>query len=252
MSLVTLTDHDSIDGAEKLRGQPDFFLSEEVTIQMPSGTKMHLGVYCITERDHTEIQRRRNDFVALMMYLTERKIFFSANHIFSGLTGPRDEEDFLWCASYVPALETRNGLINVAANDGAAQLANKLGKIAIGGSDEHTISGIGLTYTEVPGARTVAEFFAGLRAGRGHVHGAQGSYAKLTGEVFRIVGAMLKEKPWTLCLLPLGLLVPAFTAFHWLNEIRFCRKWAAILESGKRARRMLWDLDRRFEANWAG
>ena len=45
MSVVTITDHDSIDGAEVLRRHPDFFLSEEVTVQMPSGTEMHLGVY---------------------------------------------------------------------------------------------------------------------------------------------------------------------------------------------------------------
>jgi len=74
MSLVTTTDHDSIDGAEALRHHPDFFLSEEVTVRMPSGTEMHMGVYGITERDHIEIQRRRKDFVALLMYLTERKL----------------------------------------------------------------------------------------------------------------------------------------------------------------------------------
>ncbi len=44
MSVVTLTDHDSIDGAEGLRRHPDFFLSEEVTVRMPSGTEMHMGV----------------------------------------------------------------------------------------------------------------------------------------------------------------------------------------------------------------
>jgi len=31
--------------------------------------------------------------------------------------------------------------------------------------------------------------------------------------------------------MPLTALVPAFTAGHWLNEIRFCRKWAAKLGS---------------------
>src|SRR5258708_31805149 len=44
MSIVTITDHDSIDAVETLRRYPDFFLSEEVTVKMPSGTQMHLGV----------------------------------------------------------------------------------------------------------------------------------------------------------------------------------------------------------------
>src|SRR6202165_5114184 len=92
MSMVTITDHDSIDGTEALRRHPDFFLSEEVTVRMPSGTEMHMGVYGITERDHMEIQRRRNDFIALLMYLTERKLFFSPIHVFSGLAGGREED----------------------------------------------------------------------------------------------------------------------------------------------------------------
>ena len=93
MSIVTLTDHDSIDAAENLRRHPDFFVSEEATCRMPSGTEVHIGVYNLTERDHMEIQRRRKDFVSLVMYLTEQKLFFSVNHIFSGLTGRREEEE---------------------------------------------------------------------------------------------------------------------------------------------------------------
>jgi predicted metal-dependent phosphoesterase TrpH len=251
MSIVTMTDHDSIDAGEALRRHSDFFLSEEVSCRMPSGTELHLGVYGIGERDHLEIQRRRTDFVALLMYLTERKIFFGVNHVFSGLTGRREEEDFRWLASYVPAFETRNGQMTAKANAGAARLAAQLRKIEIAGSDSHTIAGAGLTYTEVQEARTVDEFFAGLRAGRGRVHGISGSYWKLTADVFSIIGSLFQEKPWTLSLLPLAVLVPAFTAGHWLNEMRFCRKWAAAIEKKKRQPRMLWDMDSRFEANWA-
>lgn len=251
MSIVTLTDHDSIEAGEALRKHPDFFLSEEVTVQMPGGTVMHLGVYGITERDHMEIQRRRKDFISLMMYLTERKLFFSVNHVFSGLTGRRSEEDFCWFASYVPAFESRNGQMWPIANESAARLASRLGKIAVGGSDSHTLAGVGRTYTEVRGARTTDEFFSALRAGQAQVHGTHGSYAKLTADVFRIVWSLWMEKPWTLALMPLAPLVPAVTAFHWLNEIRFCKKWSVALESGEKRQRMLWDLDSGFEANWS-
>ena len=251
MSIVTMTDHDSIDAGEALRRHSDFFLSEEVTCQMPSGTELHLGVYGIGERDHVEIQRRRTDFIALLVYLTERKLFFSVNHVFSGLTGRREEEDFRWLASYVPAFETRNGQMTAKANAGAAWLAARLGKIGIAGSDSHTVTGAGLTYTEVQGARTVDEFFAGLRAGRGRVHGIHGSYLKLTADVFSIIGSLFREQPWTVSLAPLAALVPAFTAGHWLNEMRFCRKWCAALEKKEKHSRMLWDMDSSFEANWA-
>jgi predicted metal-dependent phosphoesterase TrpH len=251
MSAVTITDHDSIDAVETLRRYADFFLSEEVTVRMPSGTEIHLGVYHMAERDHVEIQRRRTDFLSLLMYLTERKLFFSINHVFSGLTGRRESEDFNWFASYVPAFETRNGQMCKGANASAARLAQRLGKVAIAGSDSHTMEGVGRTFTEVRGAQTIDEFFTGLRAGHGIVHGQHGSLARLTADVFRIAACVFEEKPATLAALPLTLLIPAITAGHWVNEIRFCKKWTAALERSEKAPRMLWDVDAKLEARWA-
>jgi predicted metal-dependent phosphoesterase TrpH len=252
MSGVTITDHDSIEALEALRKFPDFFLSEEVTVRMPSGTDMHLGVYAITEKDHAEIQRRRNDFIALLMYLTERKLFFSVNHVFSGLTGRREAEDFDWFASYVPAFEVRNGQMWQQSNRNAEVLARKLRKTRIGGSDSHTLSGVARTFTEVPGARTFEEFFLGLRNGRGIVHGEHGSYTKLTADIFRFGSSLVDEKPWAVALLPLTFLIPVITAGHWLNEIRFCKQWAPRLNGASRSPRMLWEMDSGFEANYAG
>ena len=88
MDLVTLTDHDSIEGAEQLRRYPDFFLSEEVTCRLPSGTIAHIGVYDINERQHIEIQRRRNDLASLLAFLSEARLFFAINHAFSSLHRP--------------------------------------------------------------------------------------------------------------------------------------------------------------------
>jgi predicted metal-dependent phosphoesterase TrpH len=251
MSIVTLTDHDSIEAAEALRKYPDFFLSEEVTVRMPTGTQIHLGVYGITEKDHAEISRRRNDFLALLMYLTERKIFFSLNHVFSSLTGRRRIEDFDWFASYVPALEVRNGQMWKVANQHAQELAARLGKAAVAGSDSHTLSGVALTFTEVRGARTVEEYFAGLRAGRGVVHGQDGGYLKLTLDIFNFIGSVLRDQPAAAALLPLTVFIPAITAYHWLNEMRFCKRWAAKLGAQEKRPRLLWDVEAGFEANWA-
>ena len=251
MSVVTITDHDSIEGAEVLRRYSDFFLSEEVTVEMPSGAEMHLGVYGIAERDHAEIQRRRGDFLSLVGYLTQRKLFFSVNHIFSGLTGRRHEDDFQWCASHVPAFETRNGQMWPQANREAQRLARRLGKMEIAGSDSHTIAGVGRTYTEVPGASNADEFLAGLRAGAGVVHGVHGSYSKITADVYRVVRSLLRAEPWTLPLMPLTVFVPAFTATHWLNEILFCRKWSARLDAGQKATSLLRPLGTSLESKLA-
>ena len=105
MDVVTVTDHDSIDAAEALRHHQDFFLSEEVTCRTSRGTELHVGVYDISERDHLEIQRRRDDLAALFAYLGERELLFSINHAFSALTGARAEADFDEFAERFPAVE---------------------------------------------------------------------------------------------------------------------------------------------------
>jgi len=229
MDLFTLTDHDSIEGAEKLRRHPNFFLSEELTCRMPSGTEVHVGVYDISERQHVHLQQKRNDLIALVMYLSERRLFFSVNHVFSSLTGRREQEDFAWFREYFPAIETRNGHMLERANAHAANLAKQWEKIEIGGSDAHALPSAGTTYTEVAGARNKEEFFAGLRAGAGRVGGESGCFTKLTRDVFLITAELMREKAWTAAMSPLALLVPAITYLNYRSEKEFCRKWAEKL-----------------------
>jgi predicted metal-dependent phosphoesterase TrpH len=229
MNLFTLTDHDSIDGAEKLRRTPNFFLSEELTCRMPSGTEIHVGVYDIHERQHAQLQQRRNDLVSLLMYLTERKLFFSINHVFSGLTGLREREDFAWFEQFFPAIETRNGHMLEGANAHAARLAKHWEKIEIGGSDAHAMASAARAYTEVPGARDKEEFFAGLRAGLGRVHGGSGSFSKLTVDVLQIAWELMREKAWTRLMAPLALFIPVITYLNYCDERKFLRHWSAQL-----------------------
>jgi predicted metal-dependent phosphoesterase TrpH len=240
MNLFTLTDHDSIEGSEELRKHPDFFLSEELTCRMPSGTEVHIGVYDLHERQHVQLQQRRNDLVALLMYLTERRLFFSINHVFSSLTGPREREDFAWFEAYFPAIEARNGHMLESANVHAENLARQWDKIAIGGSDAHALPSVGTAYTEVPGAQDKEEFFAGLRNGLGRVEGESGCFTKLTRDVLLIGLEMMREESWTTLLAPLALLVPAATFWNYRDEHAFSRRWSEEIfgqsESRKRPR----------------
>jgi len=240
MGLFTLTDHDEIEGSERLRRHPDFFLSEELTCRMPSGTEVHIGVYDIHERQHAQLLQRRNDLVSLIMYLSERRIFFSVNHIFSSVTGRRERDDFAWFQEYFPAVETHNSHMLESANSHAARLARIWGKIGIGGSDAHALPSVGTAFTEVPGARDKDEFFAGLKAGRARVAGESGCFSKLTRDVFLIAFEMIREKSWTALLSPLAVLVPAVTYWNYRDEHAFARRWAAEIfgepESRRRAR----------------
>jgi len=236
MDLVTLTDHDSIEGAEPLRRFRHFFLSEEVTCRMPSGTQAHIGVYDISERQHVEIQRRRADLPSLLAYLSEQGLFFSVNHLFSGLTGKRALEDFDWFESLFPAYESRNGAMLAGHNHAAEAVARRLGKAVIGGSDAHALPSAGTAYTVVEGARTKGEFLRGLRAGRAVVGGEHGSYTKLTRDVLEITAAMVRHNPWTALLLPLAPVIPFYTLAVILHEAGFARRWTALAGWRERSR----------------
>jgi predicted metal-dependent phosphoesterase TrpH len=231
MDLVTVTDHDSIEAVEPLRKHPDFFLSEEVSCSTSSGTHLHMGVYGIEERHHLELQRRSDDAAALLAYLDEQRLLFSVNHVFSGLTGPRTDGDFEEFASRFPAVETRNGQMLARANRHAADFAALTGKVAVGGSDAHTLASLGRTYTQVAGARDCGEYLAGLRQGRSVVDGESGDYWRLTRAIFEIGTDLMREHRAAMLLAPLIALIPAVTMVNFGLECWFAAKW------GRRVRR---------------
>jgi predicted metal-dependent phosphoesterase TrpH len=225
MDLVTVSDHDSIDAAEELRSRPDFFLSEEVTCTLPSGTELHVGVYDIADRDHVEFERRRRDFESFAAYVAEQRLFCSANHVFSSLTGRRTIADFELCESAFDAIETRNGHMLAIANSYAARLAELAGKAQVGGSDAHAMASVGCAYTVVPGARNRQEYLDGLRRGCGQVQGETGRFWKLTRDILAIGAAMARENPCAAPVAALGVLAPAVILGNYVVENVFARYW---------------------------
>src|SRR6185436_2630208 len=114
MDLVTLTDHDTIDGCleliDALGDPPDVFISEEVETFLPGHRSMHIGVFGITEAQHAEIQRRRRDFTALVDYLAQERIPSALNHLFRGYRPGLDVEQYLApLIGTFDLFETRNG-----------------------------------------------------------------------------------------------------------------------------------------------
>lgn len=235
MDLVTITDHDSIDAVEELRRYPDFFLSEEVTCTMPSGTEAHIGVYGITEQHHIELQRRRDDFLSFLAYVQEKGLLFSINHLFSSLTGKRDWSDFEWFERAFPCAEARNGAMPERVNRRAAEWARAVGKPVIGGSDAHAMVSVGRAFTVVPDASNVDEFLSGVRMGKSDVRGSAGDWWKLTRDVLSICGSLYRETPWARPLIPLAAAVPVITAAHTVLEFVFAEYWfARVINAAKK------------------
>jgi glycosyltransferase involved in cell wall biosynthesis len=75
MSLVTLTDHNSIDGAKLLldKGYTDVFLSSELTATFPEdGCNIHVTVANVTEAQFAEANRLRSNLYELVAWLDEQ------------------------------------------------------------------------------------------------------------------------------------------------------------------------------------
>ena len=70
MEFFTLTDRDTLDGCLAIAGKPGVFLGEEVTAQFPEDrATVQLLVWGLTEEEHREIQRRRENIYELQRYL---------------------------------------------------------------------------------------------------------------------------------------------------------------------------------------
>jgi hypothetical protein len=208
-----------------LRKYPDFFLSEEVTVTLPSGTEMHAGVYGIGEHDHIELQRRRTDTESLAAYALENGLFLTVNHAFSSLTGRRTEEDFAVFARDFHGVEVANGHMLACANRLAADFAIRHGKPVTGGSDCHSLHGAGRTFTEIAGARNASEFVTALRHGQGVPQGESGNCWKLTQAISSVGWSLVRTNPRAAVLSPLFAFVPLFSLVNYCREQAFAYYW---------------------------
>ena len=251
MDLVTLTDHDAITGALELCARfPGTFVSEEVTCVLAGGRELHLGVFDLQERQHAVIQARRHDAEALFAYLAEERLPVAANHLFSSLTGRRQTADIHLALSRVTLVEAANGAMPRVSNRWAASAGSVAGHGLVGGSDAHTLSGVARAWTEVPAARSRAEFLDGLRRGRTLPAGRAGTYGRLTAEITRIVAAAAREnllaaaRPGgpkrallTLAALLAAPAIPLLTAFVYADDVLFAhrhgRRFWASLQGGR-------------------
>jgi predicted metal-dependent phosphoesterase TrpH len=238
MDLVTLTDHDTIEGALRIAHLPSTFVSEEVTVLLEGGRVLHVNVFAIDARQHRLIQGRRGDPESLFAFLAEERIPASVNHLFSALTGSRDLADLRLPLGRLPLVEALNGAMPEAHNESARLLGREAGMAPVGGSDAHSLAHVARAFTTVPGARTREEFLAALRTGLTVPVGRSGSYARLTSEVTRIFAAGYAETARDgvpdarstlrlaarLALLPFLPLIPLFTLGVHAQERSFGRR----------------------------
>jgi predicted metal-dependent phosphoesterase TrpH len=194
MSYVTLTDHDSIDGAvyllNKYPDMTDFFIGEEVETYFPeTNQRIHVGVWGLTEAQHREIQRLRPDIRELIPYMKSQQLIFGVNHLFQNYRMKNV------AATYIAELlemfdifEALNGAMASFHNKMVQQLVNsvqKRGRHAsmVGGSDAHTLKHVAKVHTVSKG-ETTSEFLENIRKGDCFAWGSEMRFRELIADIY--------------------------------------------------------------------
>ena len=195
MDLVTITDHDCIDGALTIAHRPDVIIGCEVSATFKhDGVQVHLGVLGLNERQFAEINRLRGDMTELLPYLRQQQLFVSLNHVASRVRRVLTAEHVAALMPWIDGMEVINGSRLRTQNRTAYRLALANGKALMAGSDAHTRRGIGETWVEARNARTREEFLEDLRARRVRPGGRHGHYFTMTEDILRTYSSMYREK----------------------------------------------------------
>jgi glycosyltransferase involved in cell wall biosynthesis/predicted metal-dependent phosphoesterase TrpH len=179
MDFVTITDHDTIDGALQLADRPDCFVSEELTARFAGEPQaVHVLCYGITPGDHEWLQAHSGDVEACAAYLRENELTCALAHPFFDVEAPLTRRHRRRLAELFPIWEVRNGSRAAELNMPAVVYIETNDGTGIGGSDDHAGVDIGRTFTEAPDASTPEEFLRLIREGSAAAGGSQGSAAK--------------------------------------------------------------------------
>ncbi|NCD33833.1 MAG: glycosyltransferase [Spartobacteria bacterium] len=210
MQFVTLTDHNTIDGALELRKQhpDDTFISVEITSYFPeNGCKVHILAYHIDEAQFQKIQELRLDLYALRDFLRAESIACSVAHATYNVNGRLSEEILEKLILLFDVFEIINGARSCVHNQAWHRLLQHLSSADIehfsrkhqidpwganswvkgftGGSDDHAGLLIGAAYT-LSDAHSVKELMDAVRNKSTLAGGRHGDHKSLAFAIYKI------------------------------------------------------------------
>jgi glycosyltransferase involved in cell wall biosynthesis len=216
MSFVTITDHNTIAGSLEIAHLEGAFVSEEITTYFPDDRcKLHVLAHRITEVQHLEISRLRENIFELIPFLNREDISHAVAHplysINERLTVDHVEKILLLFNTFEVngsrddhqnrALRT---ILSGITEEDLEFLEEKHGippygitpwkKRLIGGSDDHSSLNIAYTWTEVDGAASVDEFLTGIGQNRCRAVGRASSPKTLARNLYSIAYRFYREK----------------------------------------------------------
>jgi len=187
MDAVTITDHNVIDGCLEIAHLDSVFMGCEYTTYFPKDRcKIHVLVYGMTEAQHADIGKVRENVFDFVGYLRDQNLFHVCAHPLFWVNDKLTLEHVEQIALLFKNWEV-NGDVCPQMNDAVRhvidglkradieRLAHKHGieppaprmwdKNITAGSDDHSSLNLGRAYTEVYEARTLPEFRAGVENG---------------------------------------------------------------------------------------
>jgi hypothetical protein len=238
MSLVTITDHNKIDGALEIAHLPGTFISEEITTYFPEdGCKVHVLAYDLTEAQHAEIQKLRASIYDLVGYLQGAGLTFAAAHPLYSVNDRLTPAHFEKLLLLFRIFEL-NGDANPESNRSLEAILARLGpgdidrmaeahsidpigrepwlKRFIGGSDDHSSLSIARNYTRVLDAGSLPEFLEGIAAGRAETVQSPSSPQVLAHNLYSIAYQFYRHK------LDLGAQIPQDFLLRYVDRSLRC------------------------------
>ncbi|MCF7793692.1 MAG: glycosyltransferase [Candidatus Cloacimonetes bacterium] len=218
MDFVTITDHNRIEGALKLKKKHPgkVIVGLEATAYFPEDNcKIHILVYGLNEIQFEKIQRIRTNIYELRDYLKAENLAHSVAHATYSVNGKLKQEHVEKLLLLFDVFEGVNGGRNDLHNKSWIKIISNLTKEQIqelqqkydiepfsespwikgvtGGSDDHAGIFLGMTYTESK-AKTLAEFLDDIRNKKTTSHGRHNNYQGLAFAVYKIAMDFAKTK----------------------------------------------------------
>ena len=216
MTAVTITDHNTIDGALDIADLSDTIVGCEYTTYFPEDRcKVHVLAYHMTEAQHDDLSQARENIFDFVAYLHQHHLPHVCAHPLYGvndrLTVEHVEKLILlfknweWNGSQNPGLnEAMRAVLEGLTPETIERLANKHSllpccneawrKNVVGGSDDHSSLGLARTHTEVRGADTVDQFWAGVEQNQARVSSRASSPQSFARNIYGIAYQYYKRR----------------------------------------------------------
>jgi glycosyltransferase involved in cell wall biosynthesis len=217
MDLITLTDHDTLDGCLSIAERPGVFLSEQVTATFPDDrSTAQILVWGLSESQHCDIQKLRENIYDLQSYLASEQLAHGVAHPLYSSQGPVSSAHFEKLLLLFRHFESVNGLRDDLLGEVLTftltrltlakieELANRhrlspthtepWRKCCFGGSDDHGSLFPAKAFTEVPDAQDIPSFLSKLHAGHCLPHGLGGNPLTFSHSLYNNLRIFLGSK----------------------------------------------------------